>query len=99
MKTKIEPLSLLLGLVIGILIFLLGASVAQTPTTGRYQLQALQNGKMVWILDTQTSELWFRHEFGDGESAYGWGTGYLGTTKNPIFRSESVNVIQHPNNP
>lgn len=42
MKAKIEPLSILLGFITAILIFLLGASIARTPTCGQF----MQDGNM-----------------------------------------------------
>lgn len=86
MKAKIEPLSILIGFITAILIFLLGASTAKTPTCGRYQLVCGSSG-VAYILDTQTSELWYRVPGGVGIR-------YLGTNTEPTCRFKTVPTEQ-----
>lgn len=87
MKTKIEPLSILIGFIAAILIFLLGATTAKTPSFGRYQLVCGSDGGVAYVLDTQTSELWYR--VGGGASIR-----YLGTNTEPTCRFKTINTEQ-----
>ena len=87
MKAKIESLSILIGFITAILIFLLGASTARTPTCGRYQLVCGSDGGVAYILDTHTSELWYR-------MAGGAGIRYLGTNNDPTCRFKTIYTEQ-----
>jgi len=87
MKAKIEPLSMLIGFILAILIFLLVASTAKTPTCGRYQLVCGSDGGVAYVLDTQTSELWYR-------VGGGVGIRYLGTNTEPTCRFKKIHTEQ-----
>lgn len=87
MKAKIEPLSILIGFITAILIFLLVASAAKTPTYGRYQVVCGSDGAGAYVLDTQTSELWYR-------MAAGAVIRYLGTNTEPTCRYKELHVEQ-----